>query len=383
MTAFAAHMAWWQWAIAAWVVLCLPLTALLGAGWHRLAHSVRLDDAHCVPVTVVVSARNEARDLPACLASLMALDYPAGKLQVVLVDDHSTDATGAIVDAAAAAHPHVTAVHAAALPPNGLEAKARGIAYGIARATGEWVLITDADATVQPGWVRHMLGRVTSGTGMVGGAVAVEAVGLVGTIERVSWAYTQLYSHGLAGWNAPIVCLGPNMAIRRSVYVEAGGLERADFRVAEDLELFRMVVRRKLGVQTYADRETTATLRPVPSARHLLSQQRRWLGGGMASDAAVRVPLIAAFWWGFGIATYVLFGWALGVRWWLAFIAAKAALDGLALAGEQRSLGERRLVRYLGLLEVYHAFIFFVLAPSFLFSKRIHWMGEGYAVTYE
>jgi cellulose synthase/poly-beta-1,6-N-acetylglucosamine synthase-like glycosyltransferase len=370
-------------ALAAAVTLpYFPVVLALLAGVRRLRRSVRLADAACGPVTVLVSARNEERDLPRCIASLLALDYPAGKLQIVLVDDHSTDATGAIIDAAAAQTAHVLALHSAALQPNGLEAKARGIAYGFTRSTGEWVLITDADAVVHPQWVRHMLGRVTPRTGMTGGTVVVDANGAIGTIERISWGYTQTFSLGIAGWGLPFVCLGPNMAIRRSVYEEAGGLEHADFRVAEDLALFTMVARRKLEVQCYADEETTAQLRPVPSARHLISQQRRWLGGGGAQGWLYLLPLAAAFCWGFGIAAYELGGWLLDWRWWLAFVAAKSAIDGIWLLVQQRRLALRHHVRYLWVLEAYTAFIFFVLPPSFLFSRKIRWMGDGYAVTY-
>lgn len=377
------HMVWWQWAVAALVLAYFPAMSLLGLGFHRLARSTRLEASRCVPVSVVVSARNEARDLPRCIASLLALDYPATLLQIVLVDDHSDDATGAIVDAAAAQHPRVLALHAAALPPNGLEAKARGVAHGFARATGEWVFITDADAAVHPQWIRHLLGRATPDTGMVGGALAVEASGAVGILECVSWAYVQLFSLGLAGWGMPFACLGPNMAIRRSVYEETGGLERATFRVAEDLALFAMVARRQMRAQSYADPETTVTLRPVPSMRHLVSQQRRWLAGGLSQAPAFAGPLLAAFWWGFLVATYLLLGWALGWRWWLAFIVAKALLDAFLLAILQRRLEQRRLLRYLWVLELYQVFIFFILPPSFLFSRRVQWMGDGYAVTYD
>ena len=374
--------AWWQWTVVALTVPYFVLIAALLTGVHRLRRSVRLADAACVPVTVVVSARNEERDLPRCIASLLALDYPAAKLQVILVDDRSDDATGTIVDGAAAGHPHVVALHTAALAENGLEAKARGVAHGFAHATGEWVFVTDADAAVHPGWIRHMLGRVTPRTGMAGGTLVVDADGTIGTIERISWGYTQLFSLGIAGWGLPFVCLGPNMAIRRSVYEEAGGLEHADFRVAEDLALFAMVAQRKLEVHSYADPETTALLRPVPSARHLISQQRRWLGGGTAQGWPYLIPLAFAFCWGFGVAAYTLGGWLLDWRWWLAFIAAKAAIDGVALFAQQRRLRLDRHVRYLWVLECYAAFIFLVLPPSFLFSRKIRWMGDGYAVTY-
>jgi 1,2-diacylglycerol 3-beta-glucosyltransferase len=359
-----------------------PMMAVLLFGLRRLAKSVRLPDAACVPVTVIVSARNEERDLPRCIASLRALDYPADKLQIVLVDDHSTDSTGRIIERAAAADSRIIAVSAVALPANGLEAKARGLAYGFTQATGEWVLITDADASVHPQWLRHMLGRVTPATGMVGGVVVVEADGALGKTERVSWAYTQLFNLGMAGWKVNFICVGPNMAIRRAVYVEAGGLERAEFRVAEDLALFMMVARRKMEVQTYADAETTATLRPVPSVRHLISQQRRWLGGGMAEGFAYRAALLAAFWWGFAVALFLFVGWAFDWRLWSGFVAAKIVVDGIALLMQQRRMRLAHHLRYLWVIELYHPFIFILLAPSFLFSRRIRWMGDGYSITY-
>jgi cellulose synthase/poly-beta-1,6-N-acetylglucosamine synthase-like glycosyltransferase len=358
------------------------MIAVLLFGLRRLARSRRVADGNVVPVTVLVSARNEERDLPRCIAALIALDYPADKLQIILVDDHSDDATGAIVAAAAAANANVLALHSNALPPNGLEAKARGIAHGFGRATGEWVFITDADAAMHPLWIRHMLGRVTPRTGMMGGTVVVEADGIIGTIERISWGYTQLFSLASAGYGMPFVCLGPNMAIRRSVYEAAGGLERAEFRVAEDLALFAMVGKQQMEVQSYADEQTTAVLRPVPSARHLISQQRRWLGGGTAQGPAYLIPLVAAFGWGFGIAAYTLAGWLLSWHWWLAFVAAKLAMDTIALTMEQRRLALPHHARYVCVLELYTALIFFVLPPSFLFSRRIRWMGDGYAVTY-
>ncbi len=365
--------------LAAWVLLFFPLMAFLLAGYRRLGRSTRLDDAQCMPVTVIVSARNEERDLPGCIESLAALDYPAGKLQIVLVDDRSTDATPAIVDEAARTHANLIALHSASLPPNGLEAKARGIAHGFAHSTGEWVLITDADARVPAQWVRHLLGRVTPRTGMVGGSVVVDDTGATGIVERVSWGFTQIFSFGMAGWNASFICLGPNMGIRRSVYTGAGGLEGARFHVAEDLALFTMVTAARMQVQAYADAETTVTLRPVPSAHHLLSQQRRGLGGGVAQSAVYSIPLLLAFGWGFGLCAYVLLGWLIDWRWWLAFVMAKAVLDGALLFTQQQRLQMTRHLRYLWVIELYHVFIFLMLPLSFLFSRKIRWMGDGYA----
>jgi 1,2-diacylglycerol 3-beta-glucosyltransferase len=371
-----------HWAVAAWMLLYFALMGFLALGLRRLPRSVRLDDARCPPVTAIVSARNEEADLPACIASLLALDYPTDKLRIVLVDDHSTDATGKIIDDAAAAHPNVVALHTAALPPNGLKAKARGLAHGFTRATGEWAFITDADATVPSLWIRNLLGRATERTGMVGGAQAVEPHGAVATVESMMQAYTQFFSQGFAGWNAPFACLGPNMAIRRSTYLAAGGLERAAFHVAEDLALFNMVGPQGMEVQCYLDAETSVMLRPVPSARHLFSQQRRWLAGGIGQGLEYQIVLVVALGWGFGLSLYLLLGWMLGLTWWLAFVATKALVDAAMLAAQQRRLALADLARHFPVLELYHVFIFAALPATFLFNRKVRWMGDGFADTF-
>lgn len=372
--------------VAAWIAVWvgayfIAVPALLFA-LVRLPRSRRLPDARCGPVSVVVSARNEERDLPACLDALAALDYPRHILQIVLVDDRSTDATGSLIDAFAAKHPHAVAIHTAALPDNGLEAKARGIAHGFARATGAWVLITDADARVAPGWVRHLLGDADEGVGMVGGAVVAEPRGLVGLVERVSWAFVQIFSAGAAGLGFPFICLGPNMGVRRAMYLAAGGLERADFRVAEDLALTRMVARAGLRSRAYLDAETTATLVPVPSFAHLVSQQRRWLGGGVEQGWAYRISLGLVFGWGFGVAAFFALGWMLSPGWWGVAIAARTALDAAALLLQRTRMRLGAQLRYLPVMEVYVVLIFLLLPLSLLVRRRVAWRGEGYVVRY-
>ena len=372
----------WGGVVTAWLAIYFVLMTVLIAGMLRLRKSRPADATRLGPVTVLVTARNERRDLPRCIASLLALDYPRELLQIVLVDDLSDDGSDVQIDEAAVANPHIVALHVRDLPENGLEAKGRGIAHGMDHATGDWVLITDADAAVHPQWIRHMLGRVDERTGVIGGALVVEAVGIVGIIERVCWAFVQAFNLGMAGWGLPFVVLGPNMAVRRSAYERVGGLRAAKFRVAEDLAIFGLVVEQGYAVQNYFDVETLVTLRPVPSARHLLSQQRRWLGGGLSHGFLYTSLLTLSFGWGFGIAIFVLFGWLLSPTLWLGFVVAKMGVEGIIFFIQRRRMRLATHLRYLLVLEVYHAFVFFVLPLSFLFSRRLRWMGDGYSVTY-
>ena len=93
-------------------------------------------------VSLVVPAMNEAATLPPALATLRALDYPA--LEIVVVDDRSTDGTGDVARAAAADDARVKVVRVDELPAGWL-GKVNAQAKGVERASGAWLLFTDAD----------------------------------------------------------------------------------------------------------------------------------------------------------------------------------------------------------------------------------------------
>jgi len=99
-------------------------------------------------VSVVVAARDEELDLPATLDDLLAQDYP--DLEIIVVEDHSVDGTGSVIDARA---PRVRRVGPPPLP-NGWVGKNWACWNGAAAATGAWLLFLDADVRTHPSAVR-------------------------------------------------------------------------------------------------------------------------------------------------------------------------------------------------------------------------------------
>ncbi|HVB90341.1 MAG TPA: glycosyltransferase, partial [Beijerinckiaceae bacterium] len=75
------------------------------------------DPQDCAKVAFIVPARDEAANIGACLASLTAQSCSGARPSIVVVDDHSSDATAAIVAAAAGADPCVRLMRAPSLPP--------------------------------------------------------------------------------------------------------------------------------------------------------------------------------------------------------------------------------------------------------------------------
>lgn len=365
-----------------WAGVYLPAAWVLLAGTWRLPRTPLAPDASLPSVSIVVSARNEAEDLPDCLAALRALDYPADRIEILLVNDLSTDSTGALCDAATV-DPRFRALHTAQLPANGLEAKARGVAHGIAAARHDWILITDADAIVPPHWARAMLSHLRADTAIVGGTVVVARHRWWSAPERMSWAFLQLIALGAAGWGIPFIVFGPNMGIRRAVYEAAGGLTRSPLRVAEDLALFLLATHAGGRVEWRYQAETTVTLRPVPSAAHLLSQHRRWLGGGIEAGGRYAWPLWVGVLWGLGAMSFVALGWMLSLRWWAVIVSAKLLTELVHLRAQSARLGLRQHARLLGVLQLYHLLMLVYLPLSFVFDRRVRWRGAGYVVRYD
>ena len=200
----------------------------------------RVDGPH---VSVVLAARDEARHLGATLDTLRAQTYPS--LEIVVVDDRSSDATGAIADAAAAADARIQVVHVESLPEGWL-GKNHALQAGAARTRGEFLLFTDADV------------RFSQGT-IAGAVEIVEAEGLdhlaaLPTITSpspaVRWsigAFAMFFLLFTRAWRVPdpssraSIGIGAFNLVRASAYRAVGGHEQIRLRPDDDLMLGRVL----------------------------------------------------------------------------------------------------------------------------------------------
>ncbi|MHB8176935.1 MAG: glycosyltransferase family 2 protein [Vulcanimicrobiaceae bacterium] len=98
-------------------------------------------------LSIVVPARNEARQIEGCIRSLLAQRYPS--LEVIVVDDRSDDATPQILERLAREDPRLQVLRGEPLP-QGWVGKPWALVQGSRRAQGEWILCTDADTIHAP-----------------------------------------------------------------------------------------------------------------------------------------------------------------------------------------------------------------------------------------
>jgi glycosyltransferase involved in cell wall biosynthesis len=104
------------------------------------------------PLSIVAAARNEAHGIETAITSLLGLDYP--RLEIIIVDDRSTDETGAILERLARRHPRLKTARISELPEGWL-GKNHALYLGAAEASGELLLFTDADVVFEPSTLRR------------------------------------------------------------------------------------------------------------------------------------------------------------------------------------------------------------------------------------
>ena len=98
-------------------------------------------------ISVVFAARDEEEEIGDAIEALLAQDYPG--LEVIAVNDRSSDATGRIIDQMAKIDSRLRAVHVDTLPEGWL-GKVNALDRGFRESDGEWVLFTDADVKLAP-----------------------------------------------------------------------------------------------------------------------------------------------------------------------------------------------------------------------------------------
>lgn len=196
-------------------------------------------------VTMVVAARNEARNIEAAVLSHLLQDYPA--LELIVVDDRSDDGTAEILERLAAGDPRLRVIRVEQLPPGWL-GKNHALHQGAAAARGEWVLFSDADVVFEQGVVRKSV-AVAERNDVDHLALAPRITGGTLPLQILVAGFVFWFTLHARPWRArnprrsEAVGIGAFNLVRREVLERAGGFEKMRLRPDDDMMLARLLKR--------------------------------------------------------------------------------------------------------------------------------------------
>lgn len=240
--------------IATPLIAALPWLAVPLLLFWRMRGSPSLGDVPALPpaepplVSVVIPARNEARNIALCVQSVLRSSYPS--VEVVVVDDRSTDGTGIIAREVARGDERVRVIEAPPLP-DGWLGKQWACSQGAAAATGELLCFTDADTT-------HGVELLARSVTMLRDH-HLDFLTVAGRQRLVTFWERVIQPHVFTllalryGGPAEVnrspravdkIANGQFLLFTRAVYDEIGGHEAVRGRVAEDLALAQLLFER-------------------------------------------------------------------------------------------------------------------------------------------
>jgi glycosyltransferase involved in cell wall biosynthesis len=234
------------WIIAIGTLLFLvgfSIDGALGARTIRRLGDVSPEGAGLPLASIVIAGRNEERNIREALQSVLAQDYP--DLEIVFVDDRSTDRTGDVVRDLAASDPRLRLVDIRELPPHWL-GKNHALHVGASAARGEWILFTDADVVLEPTTLRRAisyaraeeLDHVTAGAMVTGPTlplrVFIAAFAFFFLIYSRPWRARSRNPNEHVG-------IGAFNLVRAAKYREAGGHAPIAMRPDDDMKLAKLM----------------------------------------------------------------------------------------------------------------------------------------------
>lgn len=334
----------------------------------------KIEDDKLPSISVIVAARNEEKNIFDCLESLENLKYPENKIEIFIVNDHSTDNTKDIIQ---------KFIHGKSrfkyLEPGAeigqLKGKANALANAIKESKGEIIFTTDADCRVSQTWAIELASYYKDDVAMVCGYTNQVDTTLFGGMQSVDFTYLLMIAGGVMNLGKPLSCIGNNMSYRKSVYEEVGGYESLPFSVTEDFNLLMAMHKLKKYKIIYPmTAEGLVTSKPCSTWKSLIKQKKRWGVGGLKSDLAGFGVMATGFITHLCIILLPFFFSALSLYLTLF----KIAVDYFALKGVHDKLNLSLRIKNFIAFEIY--FILYVVLLPFitLTNRKVEWKGRVY-----
>ena len=275
----------------------LSVLVYLTKGWAALKRPQIKYTGFTTKVTVMIAARNEEDKIHLTIEDILAQDYPKNLMEIIIVDDHSTDRTSQIIASYAGQGVKLLKLNEDK-PLNSYKKKA--IAEAINFSSGELMVATDADCRMGSKWLSSIVGYYEKEQSvMISSPVTYfEERSLFERMQTLEFCYLIGIGAAFIGNGRASTCNGANLAYRKDVFYEVGGFTGIDDLASGDDELLLQKIAvhypGRIGFLKLYD--AVVFTHAKHSLKEFLQQRRRWASKSVKYKDKKVVALPVCIW---------------------------------------------------------------------------------------
>lgn len=267
--------------ISLFFVLCyLILIARYCIAWHRTPQHNTSDTKTNIGISVVIPARNEGQYLLSCLEAISKQKLQHNRFEVLVIDDHSEDATKDIAQQFFSNHQTING-KVLSLTEIGVSGKKEAITYGMHTAKHPLVVTTDADCVSSPTWLTSILSYYEKHGGKLIAAPVLFKPSSTLSQMLQDLELIGLQAVGAAGiaMDTPVLCNGANLCYDRDAFLMVGGYgDNSAILSGDDLFILQKINKKYPGeVRFIKSRDATVQSVANSSAFQFFNQRKRWV----------------------------------------------------------------------------------------------------------
>jgi len=332
--------------------------------WNRLPEFVLPDKQPSVFISVIIAARNEEKNIPDLLKSLYDQQYPKELYEIIIVDDHSTDATWSLLKETIYPHLQVKTIRLQEfVSEDGAIAsyKKKAIETGIRMAAGTLIVTTDADCRFTPQWLQTIAAFYETNNAKFIAAPVTFTTGssLLSVFQSLDFLTLQGITAASVYKRFHSMCNGANLAYEKSAFHEVKGFDNIDNIASGDDMLLMHKIFRLYPNQVYylKSKQAIVTTEPATSWKQFFHQRIRWASkADRYDDKRIFGVLLLVY-----LLNVCFLAGAVAAFWkniWLFFVLllllAKILIEFPFVNGVAIFFGRQRLMKYFPFLQPLH-----------------------------
>lgn len=322
-------------------------------------------------ITVIIPARNEEKNIGHCLRSLLNQTYDKALLEIIVVNDHSTDKTEEMVRNFNS--PVIRLINLQEEPGILTAHKKKAIAIAVARASGELIVTTDADCSAPANWLKCMalLHQRRQAAFIAAPVKILQSRSLISVFQCLDFISLQGITGAAVHAGIHSMCNGANLAYEKNAFDAVGGFEGIDSIASGDDMLLMHKIYKKFPGRIFflKTREAIVSTQPMESWKGFFNQRIRWASkADRYDDKRIFWTLLLVYLLNVCLLVFLVAA-CFHLYWLIAFLAlitVKTMLEFAFVYSVARFFEQTRLMKY-----------FFFLQPLHIgYTVIAGWMGK-------